>query len=106
MHEIIVDNPLVPLQLEPVPIARELGERSRRDFLSGRRGIKRQPAKCREENFYPAMRIAGAHDKISAYIVIFSREESVDDSRGDALRPQHHGHGGSEVFAVSRALVE
>ena len=52
------------------------------------------------------MRVAGAHDKIARDVVVFAGLKSVDVTRRDVQRSEHDRHGGGEIFAMSRALLE
>src|SRR6266571_3169770 len=37
---------------------------------------------------------------------LFTWQKAVQDPRCDSLRPQHHSHGSSKVFAVPRLHIE
>ena len=75
-------------------------------IVTRRRGIEGNPAIAREKNFHPRMRVAGAHDPVAAYVVVFSGQKSAHVARGNANRPQHHGHGRRKKFAMSGAPGE
>jgi hypothetical protein len=52
------------------------------------------------------MRVLGANDVVSRDVVEFVATESVDHSRRDADRAEHHGHGRGEIFAMSLLTYE
>src|SRR5260370_41123431 len=52
------------------------------------------------------MRVAGAHDVISAQVVIFAREETIDLARRNTERAQQDGHRRSKVFAVAGSSLK
>ncbi len=52
------------------------------------------------------MRIARAHDVISAQLVVFAGQEPVDFACGNSKRAEHDGHCRRKIFAVARARLE
>src|SRR5947209_18721969 len=70
------------------------------------RGIEDLPADSGEVRFHPAVRVARAHDVISAQAVVFPGKKPVHFARGNAQRSKHDGHGRSEVLTVSCARFE
>src|SRR5437870_6037510 len=60
----------------------------------------------RKIDFHPRVRIALAHGVRAGRLVVLAGQKSIDDTRGNPLRSQHHGHRGGKVFAVSRANIE
>src|SRR5205809_1077560 len=52
------------------------------------------------------MGITLAHCERTCGLVVFAWQKAINDSRGDALRTQHHRHGGREVFTMALLHVE
>src|SRR5258708_17648785 len=52
------------------------------------------------------MRVAGADDVVFADVVVFARQKSIDVTRGNAERAEHHGHRRRKILAVSGAALE
>src|SRR5580700_8945967 len=106
VDEIVIDNPFAPGELKPVPIKGEPGEESISFSISRRSGIESDPAVSGEIRFDPSVSVACADNVVAAQIVVFTRQESADVTRGDSEVAQHDGHGGGEIFAVSGAARE
>src|ERR1700693_382228 len=103
MREVVADDPFVPGQRQPVQVLLYARENAAGNVRSGRRGIESDPATAGEENFYPAMCVAGAHYIIAGEIVVFPGQKTIDLARGNPQGAQHNGHGGSKIFAVASA---
>src|SRR5579885_2710745 len=106
MDKIIVHNPVVPLQLEPVPVKSKLRNDSRRLVITRRRRIECGPPVTWEENLDPTMRVARADNVVAANFVVFAWKEAIDIPRWNPDRPHHHRHGGRKVFAMARAFLK
>src|ERR1700722_3615885 len=104
--EIVIDDPLAPGELKPVPIQGEPRENSISFSISRRSGIESDPAIRGEIGFDPGVSIAGADNVVAAEVVVLTGQKSADVTRGDTQIAQHNGHGGGEIFAVSGAAGE
>src|SRR3984885_3600380 len=106
MAEIVIDDPLAPGELKPVPIQGEPRENSIAFSISRRSGIESDPAVLREIGFDPGVSVAGANNVVPAEVVVFTGQKSADVTPTHAPIAQHDGHGGVEIFAVSGAAGE
>src|SRR5208283_2524682 len=106
MREVVVDDPLVPVELKPIDIEAQPGKQAGGVSRAWRSGVEGHPAGTRKVRFHPTVRVAGADDVVAGEVVVFAREESVDFAGGNANCAQHDGHRGSEVLAVARAGLE
>src|SRR5579859_4379712 len=103
MRKVVIDHPLAPCELEPVPIESDARKHPGLHFVRGRRWIKGYPAINGEINFYPAVRIAFPDDVIAAEIVVLAGQEAGYVAGWDSDGAEHHGHRCCEVFAMTRA---
>src|SRR5579862_503078 len=103
MRKIVVDYPLAPVELKPVPIEAYTGEKPALIFIARRCGIKRQPSVSRKIDFHPAVCIAFPDDVIAAEVVVLTRQEAGDVTRRDSDGTEHHSHRRGKVFAVAGA---
>src|ERR1017187_7836992 len=106
MREVVTDDPFVPGQREPVEVLLDARENASGNIRSRRCGIESDPATAGEENFYPAMCVAGAHYIIAGEIVVFAGQKAIDLARGDPQGAQHNGHGGGKIFTVASASLK
>src|SRR3984957_17083713 len=106
VREIVIDDPLAPGELKPVPIQGEPREEATSFSISRRSGIESDPAIRGKIGFDPGVGVAGADNVIAAEVVVFSGQKSADVTRGNSEAAQHDGHGGGEIFAVSGAAGE
>src|SRR5216684_2484938 len=106
MPSVIVDYPVPPegghgieVQAEPAPTGSDQDGPTRR-------GIKSDPAIARKEHLHPGVGIARPNHISGGQVVELAGPKSVDETRGNSQTPQHDGHGGGEVFAVSLFAFE
>src|SRR5262249_40544902 len=64
------------------------------------------PSVFRKVNFDPGVCVLLADDIATGNVVVLSAAESIYYAGGNTQRPQHHGHGGSEIFAVAFFAIE
>src|SRR5437870_4104860 len=81
MRKVVVDDPFVPRQLQPVPIG---ADPRKKPFgvAPRRRGVERQPAIAREIDLHPGVRVTRAHNVVAPDIVVLTRKEAVHHSCG------------------------
>src|SRR5690348_15977974 len=103
MRKVIVDDPLAPSELKPVPIKTNAGEKPIAIFTARRRWVECHPAVGGEVDFDPAVRIALPDDVLAAEIIVLTWQKAGDVARRDSDGTKHYRHGGSEVFAVASA---
>src|SRR5271155_1142967 len=78
VREIVIDDPLAPGELKPVPIQGEPREKSTSFSISRRSGIESDPAIPGEVGFDPGVGVAGANDVVAAEVVVFTGQKSAD----------------------------
>jgi hypothetical protein len=100
VREVVVDDPLIPIELDPVQVHAEAGEEAGAGVLSRGRGIKGDPATARKVGLDPAVGVTGANDIVAADIVEFTGKEAVDFAGRNAQGAKHDGHRRSKIFAV------
>ncbi len=106
VREVVINNPFIPIELQPVEVHAEAGEETGAGFLARGSGIKGDPTAAGKVGFYPTVSVAGANDIVAADVVEFSGEEAVYFAGGNAQGAKHDGHGGSEIFAMSSTRFE
>ena len=105
MREVIVDHPLVPTQLKPIPIKAEPAEEAALFIRRGSR-VEGHPAVAGKVNFYPRVGVTAADDVVAADVVVFARQKSGGVARGNADGAKHDGHRRGEILAMSSAASE
>src|SRR5208283_3296042 len=101
MREVVVDDPFIPIELDPVQVHTKAREQAGAGVNRRGRGIEGDPATAGKVGLDPTVGVAGANDIVAADIVEFAGEEAVDLAGRNAQGAEHDSHGGGEVFAVS-----
>lgn len=105
-RKVVIDDPLIPIELDPVQVHAEAREKAGAGVLCGRRGIKGDPPTAGKIRLDPTVGVAGANDIVAADIVEFAGKEAIDFAGRNAQGAKHDGHGGGEVFAMSGARLK
>src|SRR5690242_9330864 len=100
MPRVIVDHPVPPEGSHSVEVQTDAAPTGSYARRFTRRGIKRDPTIAWEKPLHPGVGVAGTDHILRGHIVEFAGPEPVNEASGDPHAPQHHSHGGGEIFTV------
>src|SRR5208283_2983979 len=97
MREVVVDDPLVPVELKPIDIEAQPGKQAGGVSRAWRSGVEGHPAGTRKVRFHPTVRVAGA---------ALEEEMSEGIVAGFALQVQRVSEIVAQVTFHNHGLVE